>query len=168
MKTPKSSLSSSENDRQHPLKDSLRRNGKNDNMLSLMHTICEVVEASVKQLVLSNGTTLRVKLSVTPLTSRKDRDAGMSQNERDQIEDAVRSAESLHSQIRQLNSDHLGVSERKHYSVDENTERRNHYLDPAGIENYTSQFEGHSASAASLSVIVEPQPNPVSSMGITL
>uniref|UniRef100_A0A8C2CBT2 Protein naked cuticle homolog n=1 Tax=Cyprinus carpio TaxID=7962 RepID=A0A8C2CBT2_CYPCA len=167
MKTPKSSLSSSENDRQHPPKDSLRRNGKNDDKecnvsvmdenrqeevklsidrrptisLNLMHTICEVVEASVKQLVLRNGTTLRVKLSVTPLTSRKDRDAGMSQNERDQIEDAVRSAESLHSQIRQLNSDHLGVSERKHYSVDENTERRNHYLDLAGIENYTSQFE---------------------------
>lgn len=41
------------------------------NMLSLMQTICEVVEASVKQLVLSNGSTLRVKLSVTPLTSRK-------------------------------------------------------------------------------------------------
>lgn len=114
------------------------------NMLSLMQTICEVVEASVKQLVLSNGTTLRVKLSVTPLTSRKgnrkgeeqtyhikqtngpisylinlqksswsntvlitfdfcpswERDAGMSLNERDQIEDSVRCAESPHSQIR--------------------------------------------------------------------
>uniref|UniRef100_A0A8C1UXH8 Protein naked cuticle homolog n=1 Tax=Cyprinus carpio TaxID=7962 RepID=A0A8C1UXH8_CYPCA len=140
MKTPKSSLSSSENDRQHPLKDSLRRNGKNDDKecnvsvmdenrqegkAHLMHTICEVVEASVKHLVLSNGTTLRVKLSVTPLTSRKDRDAGI-----------------------QLNSDHLGVSERKHYSMVVNTERRNHYLDPAGIENYTSQFEDifHKAS----------------------
>ncbi|XP_016411358.1 protein naked cuticle homolog 2-like [Sinocyclocheilus rhinocerous] len=115
------------------------------NMLSLMQTICEVVEASVKQLVLSNATTLHVKLSVTSLTgrkgNRKDRDAGMSQNERGQMEDVVRCAESLHSQIRQLNSDHLGVSERKHYSVDENTERRNHYLDLAGIENYTSQFE---------------------------
>lgn len=29
-----------------------------------------------------------------------------------------------------------------HYCVDENTERRNHYLDLAGIENYTSRFEG--------------------------
>jgi len=28
--------------------------------------------------------------------------------------------------------------------VDENTERRNHYLDLAGIENYTSRFEGNS------------------------
>ncbi len=36
-----------------------------------MQSICEMVEASVKQLVLNNGTTLRVKLSVTPLTSRK-------------------------------------------------------------------------------------------------
>lgn len=26
------------------------------------------------------------------------------------------------------------------YCVDENTERRNHYLDLAGIENYTSKF----------------------------
>uniref|UniRef100_A0A9J8CA48 Protein naked cuticle homolog n=1 Tax=Cyprinus carpio carpio TaxID=630221 RepID=A0A9J8CA48_CYPCA len=192
MKTPKSSLSSSENDRQHPLKDSLRRNGKNDDKecnvsvmdenrqeevklsidrrptisLNLMHTICEVVEASVKQLVLSNGTTLRVKLSVTPLTSRKDRDAGMSQNERDQIEDAVRSAESLHSQIRQLNSDHLGVSERKHYSVDENTERRNHYLDPAGIENYTSQFEETCASSCNHHHRSQPETcSPVQSSG---
>lgn len=113
-------------------------------MLSLMQTICEVVEASVKQLVLGNGTTLRVKLSVTPLTSRKgnrkgedrtyhdkqmvssvwwsylinllkdswynavlltfcpswDRDAWMSLNERDQMEDAARCAESPASQIR--------------------------------------------------------------------
>lgn len=57
------------------------------------------------------------------------------------MEDAIRSAESLQYQIRQLNLDHLGVSERKHYS-DENTGRRNHYLDLAGIENYTSQSEG--------------------------
>lgn len=27
-----------------------------------------------------------------------------------------------------------------HHCVDENIERRNHYLDLAGIENYTSQF----------------------------
>lgn len=31
--------------------------------------------------------------------------------------------------------------ERNHYCVDENTERRNHYLDLAGIENYTSRFD---------------------------
>lgn len=33
-------------------------------------------------------------------------------------------------------------AEGRHYCVDENTERRNHYLDLAGIENYTSRFEG--------------------------
>lgn len=38
----------------------------------------------------------------------------------------------------------MGVPETKHYSVDENTERRNHYLDLAGIENYSSQFEAGS------------------------
>lgn len=34
------------------------------------------------------------------------------------------------------------ATEGHHYCVDENTERRNHYLDLAGIENYTSRFEG--------------------------
>lgn len=34
------------------------------------------------------------------------------------------------------------ATEGQHYCVDENTERRNHYLDLAGIENYTSRFEG--------------------------
>ena len=32
--------------------------------------------------------------------------------------------------------------EGQHYCGDENTERRNHYLDLAGIENYTARFEG--------------------------
>lgn len=31
--------------------------------------------------------------------------------------------------------------ERRTYCVDENTERRNHYLDLAGIENYSSKFD---------------------------
>lgn len=119
-----------------------------ENKLSLMQTICELVEASVKQLVLSNGTTLRVKLSVTPLTSRKTyrKDAGISLNERDQTDEAGRSTESQHQQIRVLSSDvQLSAPERKQYSVDENTERRNHYLDLAGVENYTSRFEETSA-----------------------
>lgn len=38
------------------------------------------------------------------------------------------------------------ATEGQHYCVDENTERRNHYLDLAGIENYTSRFEGKSVS----------------------
>lgn len=36
----------------------------------------------------------------------------------------------------------MPAAEGQHYCVDENTERRNHYLDLAGIENYTSRFEG--------------------------
>jgi len=35
---------------------------------------------------------------------------------------------------------HLEQSGCYHHCVDENIERRNHYLDLAGIENYTSQF----------------------------
>lgn len=34
-----------------------------------------------------------------------------------------------------------GTPERRLYCVDENIERRNHYLDLAGIENYTSKFD---------------------------
>lgn len=39
-------------------------------------------------------------------------------------------------------SNDVPAPEGRHYCVDENTERRNHYLDLAGIENYTSRFEG--------------------------
>lgn len=39
-------------------------------------------------------------------------------------------------------SNEAPATEGHHYCVDENTERRNHYLDLAGIENYTSRFEG--------------------------
>ncbi|KAI7798829.1 naked cuticle-like protein 3, partial [Triplophysa rosa] len=128
----------------------LDNNGKvtRENMLSLMHTIYEVVEVSVKQLVLSNGTTLRVKLSIAPLTrgNRKYRDIKILRDEQDQMKDNIRCAEGQPSHIRGQNSCNMGVPERKHYSVDENTERRNHYLDLAGIENYSSQFEAEPSS----------------------
>lgn len=39
-------------------------------------------------------------------------------------------------------SNEAPTAEGQHYCVDENTERRNHYLDLAGIENYTSRFDG--------------------------
>lgn len=45
------------------------------------------------------------------------------------------------------------ATEGQHYCVDENTERRNHYLDLAGIENYTSRFEG---KCLFCSVFVQP------------
>lgn len=41
---------------------------------------------------------------------------------------------------RKPNADPQPCSVRVPYCVDENTERRNHYLDLAGIENYTSKF----------------------------
>ncbi|KAG9279874.1 hypothetical protein AMEX_G5435 [Astyanax mexicanus] len=108
-----------------------------EDMSSLMHTIYEVVEASVKQSALSNSKTLRVKLTVTPSSSgsRKDRDVGLSLNKREQLE------ETHPSHIRIQSPDPAVSSEKKLYPVDENTERRNHYLDLAGIENYTSRFE---------------------------
>ncbi|XP_066531404.1 naked cuticle-like protein 3 [Hoplias malabaricus] len=108
-----------------------------EDMSSLMHTICEVVEASVKNSALSNGKTLRVKLTVTPSTScnRRDRDLRHSLKKREQLE------ENHPSHLRGQTSDPAGNLERKLYRVDENTERRNHYLDLAGIENYTSKFE---------------------------
>ncbi|KAI4871819.1 hypothetical protein NFI96_016374 [Prochilodus magdalenae] len=108
-----------------------------EDMSSLMHTIYEVVEASVKQSALSNSKTLRLKLTVTPSSSgsRKDRDTGLSLNKREQLE------ENQPTHGRGQSPDPPGSSEKKLYPVDENTERRNHYLDLAGIENYTSKFE---------------------------
>ncbi|KAL7829632.1 hypothetical protein AOLI_G00305170 [Acnodon oligacanthus] len=109
-----------------------------EDMSSLMHTIYEVVEASVKQSALSNSKTLRVKLTVTPCSSanrRADRDTGVSLNKREQLE------ENQPTHSRGQSPDPPGGSEKKLYRMDENTERRNHYLDLAGIENYTSRFE---------------------------
>ncbi|GLD63466.1 protein naked cuticle homolog 2-like protein [Lates japonicus] len=51
--------------------------------------------------------------------------------------------------------------EGQHYCVDENTERRNHYLDLIGIENYTSRFEGTTAAFPPRNLMVEaPEPEP--------
>lgn len=38
-------------------------------------------------------------------------------------------------------SQESGHQARSFYCVEENIERRNHYLDLAGIENYTSKFD---------------------------
>ncbi|XP_057210134.1 naked cuticle-like protein 3 isoform X2 [Triplophysa rosa] len=76
----------------------------------------------------------------------EDRDIKILRDEQDQMKDNIRCAEGQPSHIRGQNSCNMGVPERKHYSVDENTERRNHYLDLAGIENYSSQFEAEPSS----------------------
>ncbi|GAA6110710.1 naked cuticle-like protein 3 isoform X2 [Tachysurus ichikawai] len=112
-----------------------------EDMSSLMHTIYEVVEASVKQSALCNSKTLRVKLTVTPLIpsfNRKERDIGLPQSKQEQLE------ENHPIHIRGQSTDPAFSPEKKLYRIDENTERRNHYLDLAGIENYTSRFDaGH-------------------------
>lgn len=41
---------------------------------------------------------------------------------------------------RRHHSDHHNQQACQRHCVDENLERRNHYLDLAGIENYTSRF----------------------------
>ncbi|KAF7691170.1 naked cuticle-like protein 3 isoform X1 [Silurus meridionalis] len=106
-----------------------------EDMSSLMHTIYEVVEASVKQSALCDSKTLRVKLTVTPSisSSRRERDVGLPQNKQDHLEE--------NHMIRGQSTDPAISSEKKTYRIDENTERRNHYLDLAGIENYTSRFD---------------------------
>ncbi|KAG7317905.1 hypothetical protein KOW79_018940 [Hemibagrus wyckioides] len=113
-----------------------------EDMSSLMHTIYDVVDASVNQSCHSKSKTLRVKLTVTPEPSPRrrehnthtERDWSCSRVEATQQEE-VRGGDKRHST-------HMRDSlERNHYCVDENTERRNHYLDLAGIENYTSRFE---------------------------
>ncbi|KAK3511659.1 hypothetical protein QTP70_014572, partial [Hemibagrus guttatus] len=116
-----------------------------EDMSSLMHTICEVVEASVKQSALSDSKTLRVKLTVTPLITsfnRKgetliplERDIGFPQSKQEQLE------ENHPIHIRGQSTDPAVSPEKKLCRIDENTERRNHYLDLAGIENYTSRFD---------------------------
>ncbi|KAK2836525.1 hypothetical protein Q7C36_014394 [Tachysurus vachellii] len=109
-----------------------------EDMSSLMHTIYEVVEASVKQSALCNSKTLRVKLTVTPLIpsfNRKERDIGLPQSKQEQLE------ENHPIYIRGQSTDPAVSPEKKLYRIDENTERRNHYLDLAGIENYTSRFD---------------------------
>ncbi|KAK6327093.1 hypothetical protein J4Q44_G00027380 [Coregonus suidteri] len=119
-------------------------------MSSLMHTIYDVVDASVNHSSYhSERKTLRVKLTVTPEPSARRRDHISTGPDRESSrlhQEEGRSADRrLSSHIRPA---HPGQSseppspEGQHYCVDENTERRNHYLDLAGIENYTSRFEG--------------------------
>ncbi|KAM9404246.1 protein naked cuticle homolog 2-like isoform 2-T3 [Salvelinus alpinus] len=113
-----------------------------EDMSSLMHTIYDVVDASVNHSSChSKRKTLRVKLTVTPEPGARRRDPISTGPDRESgrlHQEEGRSADRrLSSHIRPGQS-----SEGQHYCVDENTERRNHYLDLAGIENYTSRFEG--------------------------
>uniref|UniRef100_A0A8D0PH93 Protein naked cuticle homolog n=1 Tax=Sus scrofa TaxID=9823 RepID=A0A8D0PH93_PIG len=119
-----------------------------EDMSSLMHTIYEVVDASVSHS--SGGSkTLRVKLTVSPEPAGKRREGPPAVHDREPIrcrtegelaEDPRVADKRLYLHIRRPHPDAHLYSERGSYCVDENTERRNHYLDLAGIENYTSRF----------------------------
>ncbi|XP_030782975.1 protein naked cuticle homolog 2 isoform X14 [Rhinopithecus roxellana] len=142
-----------------------------EDMSSLMHTIYEVVDASVNH---SSGSskTLRVKLTVSPEPSSKRKEGPPAGQDREpnrcrtegELPEEPRVADrrlSAHvrypvlrgvppslcggqallcASCRRPSTDPQPCSERGPYCVDENTERRNHYLDLAGIENYTSRF----------------------------
>ncbi|TWW79292.1 Protein naked cuticle -like protein 2-like, partial [Takifugu flavidus] len=110
-----------------------------EDMSSLMHTIYDVVDASVNHSCHNKSKTLRVKLTVTPEPRCHRRETG---TDRSHQEEGRSADKRMSSYISRGQSNDVPAAEGRHYCVDENTERRNHYLDLAGIENYTSRFEG--------------------------
>lgn len=112
-----------------------------------MHTIYEVVDASVNHS--GSSRSLRVKLTVSPEpfgkrregpSAGQDREPTRCRTEGELTEDPRVADRRLSAHIRRPNADPHPCPMRGPYCVDENTERRNHYLDLAGIENYTSKF----------------------------
>ncbi|XP_066510189.1 protein naked cuticle homolog 1-like isoform X2 [Hoplias malabaricus] len=118
-----------------------------EDITSLLHTIYEVVDASVNHSP-SSSKTLRVKLSVAPDASQRWRNC--TQNNTDTpnprikgekcFEEPRSSEKKSRALLRRHHSDHHTQQGCQRHCVDENLERRNHYLDLAGIENYTSRF----------------------------
>ncbi|GLD63314.1 protein naked cuticle homolog 1, partial [Lates japonicus] len=118
-----------------------------EDITSLLHTIYEVVDASVNHSP-SSSKTLRVKLSVAPDSSQRWRsctqgaaDLSHPREKNDKcIEDPKSADKKTRALLRRHHSDHHTQPGCQRHCVDENLERRNHYLDLAGIENYTSRF----------------------------
>ncbi|XP_049719722.1 protein naked cuticle homolog 1 isoform X2 [Elephas maximus indicus] len=148
-------------------------NGKvtREDITSLLHTIYEVVDSSVNHSPTSSKT-LRVKLTVAPDGSQSKK--GMLLNPADlqsmRPRAETKPAEELRSwekkqraPLRFQGDSHLEQSGCYHHCVDENIERRNHYLDLAGIENYTSQFGPGSPSVAQKSELPPRTSNPTRS-----
>ncbi|KAK1804734.1 hypothetical protein P4O66_003586 [Electrophorus voltai] len=77
-----------------------------EDMSSLMHTICEVVDASVKQSALSNSKTLRIKLTVTPSVSSNKR-KGAFLDEPLKPATALTSHNTLHSPVEEQGQDSM-------------------------------------------------------------
>ncbi|XP_010894876.2 protein naked cuticle homolog 1 isoform X3 [Esox lucius] len=151
-------------------------NGKvtREDITSLLHTIYEVVDASVNHSP-SSSKTLRVKLSVAPDSSQRWRSCAQGtadmphpRTKTDKcIEDSKSAEKKYRALLRRHHSDHHTVQQQgptqvqregcQRHCVDENLERRNHYLDLAGIENYTSRF---GAAPNTEPVKAEPQTRP--------
>ncbi|XP_006897172.1 PREDICTED: protein naked cuticle homolog 1 [Elephantulus edwardii] len=151
-------------------------NGKvtREDITSLLHTIYEVVDSSVNHSSTSSKT-LRVKLTVAPDGSQSKKSALLNpagasdlQSMRPRAEnkptEELQSGEKQRQAPLRFQGDScLEQSGCYHHYVDENIERRNHYLDLAGIENYTSQFGPGSPSVAQKSELPPRTSNPVRS-----
>nr|KAF6411118.1 NKD inhibitor of WNT signaling pathway 1 [Rousettus aegyptiacus] len=149
-------------------------NGKvtREDITSLLHTIYEVVDSSVNHSPTSSKT-LRVKLTVAPDGSQGTKGVLLGhpdlQGTRPRAE--TKPAEELRSWEKKQRAPLRFQGDSRpeqpgcyHHCVDENIERRNHYLDLAGIENYTSQFGPGSPSVAQKSELPPPhlQPHSIS------
>ncbi|KAI4786089.1 hypothetical protein KUCAC02_037357, partial [Chaenocephalus aceratus] len=139
-------------------------NGKvtREDITSLLHTIYEVVDASVNHSP-SSSKTLRVKLSVAPDSSQRWRsctqgaaDMSHPREKNDKcIEDPKSADKKTRALLRRHHSDHHTQPGCQRHCVDENLERRNHYLDLAGIENYTSRFGAVQTSGSRLAQYIK-------------
>ncbi|MEJ1276237.1 naked cuticle 1 [Cricetulus griseus] len=148
-------------------------NGKvtREDITSLLHTIYEVVDSSVNHSPTSSKT-LRVKLTVAPDGSQSKRSVLFNHTDLQSTRPRAdtKPAEELRgwekkqrAPLRFQGDSHLEQPGCYHHCVDENIERRNHYLDLAGIENYTSQFGPGSPSVAQKSELPPRISNPTRS-----
>ncbi|XP_012688776.2 naked cuticle-like protein 3 isoform X3 [Clupea harengus] len=112
-----------------------------EDMSSLMHTIYEVLEMSVRKSSL-RCTTLQMKLSITPA----DRDR---REDEDPVFEKILQGGGRRDRAcgRRRFHECCGSSERRQQSVDENKKRRSPYRDLAGTENYICRFDADSPSS---------------------
>nr|XP_051696529.1 protein naked cuticle homolog 2 [Oryctolagus cuniculus] len=117
-----------------------------EDVSSLMHTVCEVVNASISHSP-DSSKTLHVTLTVSPKPSGEDgppsgQDAepGGCGTEAELAQDPGAADRKPSAQGRRPDAQAQACPVRGPCCVDENTERRNHYLDLAGTENYASRF----------------------------
>ncbi|XP_056598140.1 naked cuticle-like protein 3 isoform X2 [Triplophysa dalaica] len=83
------------------------------------------------------------------LCALEDRDIKTLRDEQDHMKDSIRCAEGQPSHIRGQNSCNMGVPERKHYSVDENTEQPSSEDVPYRGHERRSHIKHHSSGETS-------------------